>query len=62
MSGELKIGTLTLKVHTLEDGTPIIEEQSMVDFLEWLEKGELTNMDSPEIKAQLEEFAKFCKS
>lgn len=59
-SGELKLGSLTLKTHVLDDGTRIIEEQSMIDFLEWMEKGEL--MDTQEDKSQLEELAKFCQS
>ena len=62
MSGEFKIGSLTMKVYTLDDGTPIIEQQSLIDFIEWLEKGELIDNYTPEIKKQIDDFARFCKS
>lgn len=53
-SGVLKIGSLEMKCHVLEDGMRIIEEQSMIDFMAWLESGELlTDADAKEFATKL---------
>ena len=38
--GEFRLSPdLTMKCHVLSDGTRIIEEQSVIAFLEWLKRG-----------------------
>ena len=39
--GQVRIGTLVLACATLEDGTAIITQESLIRFLEWLESGEI---------------------
>ncbi len=60
MSGEIKIGSLTMKVHTLDDGTAIIEKESMEAFFELMANGGL--LETPEMKKELENLAKFSKT
>lgn len=40
--GEVKIGSLTIKVNVLDDGQRVIEEQGVLDFMKFLEAGEFT--------------------
>lgn len=35
-SGIVKLGDFALKVHLLEGGSTVVEEESMLDFLKWL--------------------------
>ena len=48
--GEFKIGDLTIKTHLLSDGQRVIEAESLVLFMQWLEG------DSPEIDFNGPEF------
>ena len=53
--GEFRLSPdLTMKCHVLSDGTRMIEEQSVIAFLKWLENGE-------SIDADMDEFKKFVK-
>lgn len=47
--GELKLNGLTLKVHTLKDGRRIIEENSLIQFMEYMQKGLLTEEDANDV-------------
>jgi len=42
-SADLQVGKLIMKVHVLSDGKRIIEEQSMIEFMEYMGSGELTS-------------------
>jgi len=55
-SGEMKLGSLTLKVHVLDNGQRIIEEQSMVDFMEWIGRGGLFDVPKEEVDKFAKEF------
>ena len=55
-SGELKLGGLIMKVHVLEDGTRIIEEQSMLDFINTLNEGLFNQQDAEEFIKNLNKF------
>lgn len=45
--GKLKLGDFTLITHILEDGTRIIEQESLLKFMEYLENGgRLTKKDA----------------
>ena len=40
-SGIVRLGNLEIKCHVLENGQRVIEEQSVIDFFEFLESGTL---------------------
>ena len=49
--GEFRLSSdLTMKCHVLSDGTRMIEEQSVIAFLKWLENGESIDADMDEFK------------
>ncbi len=54
--GELKLGNLTMKVHVLNDGQRIIEEQSVIDFVEYLASGEITSENAEQFAKDLATF------
>jgi hypothetical protein len=57
-SGEIKLGDIVLKVHTLDDGRRIIEEESIKKFFEYL-----TNPSSKQAsKEELMNLGKFIKN
>lgn len=55
-SGEIKIGDLTMKVHVLEDGTRIIEEESLVALMDWMAVGKLTQDQADKFILELKHF------
>lgn len=56
MSWTIRFWWLDIKCHTLEDWTPVIEEESLKDFI-----NRLQNWDSNIPKEDIENLAKFCK-
>lgn len=42
-SGEFRIGELVLICHILDDGSRIIEQESMINFMKWLENSDVPN-------------------
>lgn len=54
--GEIKLGSLTIIVSIMDNGSRIIHEESLIAFLKWLESGEIV----PE--AAVKEFAEKYKS
>ncbi len=54
--GELKIGNLTIKVHVLNNGERVIEEKSVVEFLKWMESGEITQEQADKFAKELQSF------
>ena len=55
-SGEMTVGNLTMKIHVLEDGERVIEEQSVIAFFEWLSKGNLTQEQADQFAKDLNSF------
>jgi len=47
-TANLEIGSLTIKVHVLNNGQRIIEEQSLIDFVEYLQNGKITPKEADE--------------
>jgi len=55
-SSELKMGDLVLKVHVLDDGRRIIEEESVLKFIEWL-----SSPAAGHSREEIDNLAKFIK-
>lgn len=47
-SGEIKLGSLIMKVHVLNTGERVIDEQSLIEFIKWLENPEEFNASEVE--------------
>jgi hypothetical protein len=57
-SGEFSIGSLTLKCHVLSDGRRVIEQESVADFMNWLEHGDIRR---EEFEGFAEQFATWAR-
>lgn len=40
-SGEMRFGPLTMKCHVLDDGSRIIEQESVLEFMAWIQSGDV---------------------
>ena len=55
-SGVIKLGELEVEVHVLENGERIIDEQSVIEFITWLQLGKITPEQSDRFAKDLSEY------
>jgi len=57
-SGSLQLGGYEIGVCVLDDGTRVITQQGMTNFLEWLNSG---SVDGRDIEKEINKLAEFIK-